>query len=146
MSLINDIKKEIVNRISTDVTSVQEISGYEKIPQRGFPAVVVFCSGNEADYISTIDNMRTYSFVIRIFEQIGHDIDNNDAKERAERIVGNVVSDLINSFDKYYTLGDTVDYCLASPSKWGYAQIDTGWMRTADIVFQVKKSFDIING
>lgn len=143
MSLINDIKNAIINRISTDITSVQEVADYEKIPQRGFPAVCVFCSGNENDYSTTSENMRTFAFVIRVFEQIGKDIDNNDAKERAERIVGNVVSDLINSFDKYYDLGGTVDYCLSSPSKWGYVQTDAGWMRTADIILQCKKSFDI---
>ena len=147
MTNINNIKSVIINRISSDITKVQDTADYEKTGFSGFPAVTIFCSGNENDYESTSDNLRTFTFIIRIHEQLGKipqlDAVSDNAKQRAERILGDVVSEIIDSFDKYYTLGGAVDICKATPSRWGYAEIPEGWARIAEIKIECKKSFDI---
>jgi len=151
-NLINLIKKSITNRISADVSNVQEVSNYEKNAFDGYPAVTVVCSGNENEYYSNAENMRTFAFTMRAYEQINRDpsqeLDNleDDAKERAEKHMGIVVSELINSFDEYFDLGGNPDgdFILAVPSAWGYSRLDNGWCRTADIKLQYNKSKRII--
>jgi hypothetical protein len=147
MSEINSFKSEIMNRISSNITTVQDVANYEKTGFRGYPAVTVVCSGNENDYWSTAENQRIYTFVIRIYQQIEQKLDMGDlsdnAKDQAEAILGRVVSEIIDSFDKYYDLGGVADYCRAVPSAWGYAQIGEGWCRTAEIKIVVTKLFNV---
>ena len=142
---INAIKTKIMNRISTDITTVQDVENYEKSGFTGYPAVTVVCSGNENDYWSTAENKRQFSFVIRIYQQIENKPDLGDltdtAKERAEAIMGRVVSEIIDSFDEYYDLGGTVDYCRAVPSLWAYCKIEGRWCRTAEIKIIAIKTF-----
>jgi len=147
MTDINKLKQTIMNRISSEVTTVQDVADYEKTGFRGFPAVTVICSGNENDYESTSENMRAFTFIIRVYEQLGNvpslDAISDNAKERAERILGNVVSEIIDTFDKFYGFGGEADYTLATPSRWGYAELPEGWCRTAEIRIEVRKSFDV---
>jgi hypothetical protein len=145
---INGIKSTIMQRISDDISTVQDVANFEKTNFRGFPAVTLICSGNENDYWSTAENKRQFSFIIRVYQQIEHKVavigDLSDtAKEQAENILGTVVSEIIDSFDKYFDLGGSVDYCRAIPSAWGYAQIGEGWARTAEIKIIVIQIFNI---
>lgn len=151
-SEINNIKKVIMQRISDDVPDVQDVSNFEKTNFKGFPAVNVFCSGNENDYWSTAENKRIYTFIIRIYQQIEYNVPNitdlaDSAKQAAEDAMGVVVSEIIDSFDKFEDMGGMIDgeiaFSKAVPSAWGYAQIGTGWARTAEIKIIVNKIFNI---
>lgn len=141
-----------MNRISDDVTKVQETSNYEKNAYDGFPAVSVVCSGNENEYTSSAENRRVFAFNIRVYEQMNQNPDvalddvEDSAKARAEVNVGEVVSELIDSFDKYFDLDGSVngDFIFASPSAWGYVQLDNGWCRTALINLQYNKDFNVL--
>lgn len=145
---INGLKSLIMARISSDITTVQDTSDYEKTGFTGFPAVTVICSGNENDYYSVATNQRNFAFTIRIYEQMENvpdqgtlDTISDNAKQRAEGIIGRVVSQIVDSFDEYYTLGGEADFVKATPSVWGYAQIGEGWCRTAEIKLNVIKSY-----
>ena len=144
---INNLKSVIMNRISSEVDTVQDVSPYEKTNFKGFPAVTVACSGNENDYYSVSHNQRVFTFIIRIFVQIEKkpalDILSDNAKERAEQIMGRVISDIIDAFDTFYEFGDAADFLRAIPSAWGYAKIGEGWTRTAEIKLEVVKSYNV---
>lgn len=144
---INGLKRVIIERISADITTVQDVADYEKTRFRGFPAVTVTCSGNENEYWSTAENQRAFAFVIRIYVSLERkptlDLVSDNAKERAERVVGNVISEIIDSFDKYYRFGDNADYCRATPSAWGYVNTAEGWVRTAEVKLEVVKQYTV---
>lgn len=143
--IINDLKKEIVNELGK-LTKVQEVSDYEKSNFKGFPAITVTCSGNENEYDTTDSNMRSYAFTLRLYEQMEDvpQLDNvsDNAKQRAERIMGDLVSEVLDRFDKFYLFNNQADYMLATPSAWGYVKLAGGWARTAEINLIVKKEFD----
>lgn len=136
-----------MDRISTTVTTVQDVSNYEKSGFTGYPAVTVVCSGNENDYWSTAENKRQFPFIIRIYQQMEQKPDLGDvsdtAKQQAEDILGRVVSEIIDSFDNKDALSEVVDYCTATTSTWGYVKLDAGWCRTAEIKISAIKLFDI---
>ena len=144
---INNLKSQIITRISSNVTTVQDVANYEKTVFKGFPAVTVTCSGNENDFWTTAENQRQFTFIIRVYVQLttkpALDLVSDNAKDAAEAIMGRVVSEIIDTFDNFYTFNNTADFCRAIPSSWGYAQVGEGWCRTAEIKLQVIKSFTI---
>jgi len=144
---INMLKEQITTRIATNITTVQDVTNYDKTVFKGFPAVTVTCSGNENDFWSTAENQRVFTFIIRIYIQLTNkpalDLVSDNAKDAAEAIMGRVVSEIIDTFDNFYTFNNAADFCRAIPSSWGYAQVGEGWCRTAEIKLQVTKSFTL---
>lgn len=145
---ISGLKSTIMTRISTEITTCQDVSDYEKTRFKGFPAVTVVCSGNENDYYSTAQNLRVFGFVIRIYEQLENvpevDAVSDNAKERAEEIMERVVSEMLDTFDEFYEFGGNADYCKATPSAWGYAKLAHGWCRVAEIKLEVGLTYNVI--
>jgi hypothetical protein len=146
---IGYLKKNILQVISTDVDTIQEVSDYEKSGFRGFPAVTVTCSGNDNVFYSSAENERTFLFNIRVYEQLEAIPKNeltavaDNEKQRAEAIVERVVDQLLNAFDTTlrFTLSDSADNGIeAVPSRWGYALLPVGWCRTAEIELRIKKT------
>lgn len=144
---ISNLKSQIMNRISSQVTTVQDVSPYEKTVFEGFPAVTVICSGNENDYWSSAENQRQFTFIIRVYVQMGRkptlETVGDDAKDYAEGVMERTVSEIIDTFDQFYAFDNAADFCRAVPSAWGYAKIGEGWCRTAEIKLEVVKSFNI---
>lgn len=143
--IVNDLKKEIMIRLGT-ITKVQDVSDYEKSNFKGFPAITVTCSGNENEYDTTDSNMRSYAFTLRLYEQMEDvpllDTVSDNAKQRAERVMGDLVSEVLEKFDEFYLFNGLADYMLATPSAWGYVKLAGGWSRTAEINLTVKKEFN----
>ena len=142
---ISSLKSTIINRISTNIDTIQDTANYERTTFRGFPAVTVTCSENENEYHTNAANMRTFAFVIRIYVNVTHkpteDTISDNEKERAEGIMERVVSQIIDEFDEFYEFGGNADYCEAIPSRWFYTKIGNGWCRTAEIILRVHKEF-----
>ena len=142
---ISGLKSKIIDRISTEITTIQECVDYEKTGFRGFPAVTVVCSGNENDYYTTAENQRTFTFIITVYEQLEDvpllDNVSDNAKERAEEIMERVVSEIIDAFDEFYEFGSAADFCKAIPSAWGYAKTGHGWCRVAQIKLEVVQGY-----
>ena len=136
---INNLKSQILNRISTNVTTIQDVAGYDKVVFSGFPAVTVTTTDNENEFWSTGENQRAFNFDIDIYQQIGKDtqsVDDN-ARQSAERIMGNVVSEIIDAFDDYVEFGGAADFVRAAPSTWDYMESSEGFMRHSKIRLQV---------
>jgi len=149
MSAINDIKTQIKEIIEAHVNKVQYVATFDMQPTTGFPLVCITMSENENEFYSTANNMRTYIIKISVYEQMSLNVANptpsvwNTAAERAESNLADVVSDILDVLDKHYTLDDIVDYVEATPSSWGYLELENGWCRTADILLRVKKQFNV---
>lgn len=142
------LKKTIMQVISSDVDTVQEVVDYEKTGFRGFPAVTVTVTGNENVFYSSAENERTFIFMIRVYVEIENvpklDTTSDNAKMRAEAIMERVVDQLLNAFDTTtrFTLSDIADNGVeAVPSKWGYALLPNGWCRVAEIELRVKRIY-----
>lgn len=144
--MINALRSEIKNKLLT-LSSVQEINDYEKSGFDGFPAVNILFTGNEANFYSTASNHRSYNFKLIIFIPLkGNPLmpEYDNAKQKAEKAMGDVVDEIITAFDKDITLkngGETrnAESVGAAPSRWGYAQIGEGWARTAEINLSINK-------
>jgi hypothetical protein len=145
---ISNIKKAIMNIISASVDRVKDVSNYEKAHFRGFPAVCVFMSENENDFFSTAENMRSFTFIIRIYELL-EDVPISDvsesAKQRAENVLEGVVSQILDEFDKRsnITLNGEIDYLIPLPSSWDIVPTPIGYCRTADIKLICNKIYDV---
>jgi len=136
---INSLKSTIMARISSQVDTCQDVSDYDKVVFSGFPAVTVTCTDNENEFWSVAENQRAFNFDIDIFQQISKStqtVDDN-ARQSAERIMGNVVSDILDAFDGYVTFGGVADFLRAAPSTWDYLESAEGFYRHAKIKLQI---------
>ena len=144
---ISSLKQSIIDRLSTEITTIQDTANYDKTTFRGFPAVCVVCSGNENDYWSNAENQRAFGFIIRIYHIIEDvpqpDLLSDSAKEKAEGVMERVVSQMLDAFDEFYEFGGNADFCRATPSAWGYAKLACGWCRVAEINLEVVKQYTI---
>lgn len=137
---INLLKKDIIRQLSDNITLLQDVSNFEKVGFKGFPAASVICSGNESEYWTNAENKRSYSFLIRLYVNIGREIEGSafdSAKEEGEQLLADLVDQVLDTFDNYYKVGNDALYMLATPSAWGYAQLGEGWVRTAEIRLQI---------
>lgn len=128
-----------MTRISSQVTTVQDVADYDKIVFSGFPAVTVTSTSNDNEFWSVGENQRAFNFDIDIYQQISKStqlVDDN-ARQSAERIMGNVVSEMLDAFDSFITFGGAADFLRAAPSDWDYMESSEGYMRHAKIKLQV---------
>lgn len=144
---ISNLKSVIINRIASQVSKVGNVENYERTGFDKFPGVTVICSGNDNKFWSTAQNERAFNFIIRIYEQLEQkpalETVSDNAKQRAERILEECVSQIIDAFDSYIAFGGAAEYCRSSPSEWGYAFIGSGWCRTAEVKLQVIQLYTI---
>jgi len=136
---INLLKQTIMDRITAEVDTVHDVSDYAKINFDGFPAVTVTVADNENEFWSVGENQRAFNFDIDIYQQISKSTQSADdnARQSAERIMGNVVSDILDAFDSYITFGGAAEFLRASPSSWDDLEGVDGFYRHAKIRLQV---------
>lgn len=136
---INNLKKEIINRISSQVTTIQDTSDYAKVVFDGFPAVTVTMASNDNEFWSVGENQRAFNFDIDIYQQISKSTQSADdnARQSAERIMGNVVSEILDAFDSFVTFGGAASFLRASPSSWDELEGAEGYYRHAKIRLQI---------
>lgn len=139
MTDINNLKKTVMSRISSTISTVQDVSDFSKVVFDGFPAVTVTMADNENGFWSVGENQRGFNFNIDIYIQISRDTSStdNNAMQSAERIMGNVVSEMIDSFDSFIEFDDQATYLKASPSIWDFIESSEGFLRHALIKLQI---------
>lgn len=127
----------------------QETSGTPKLNFTGYPAAYVVQSDNESDYDNTTENIRTYSFIVRMFystKSIGVDT----AIERLESIVDSIIDDLDEDSRKGAStriIGVSLPAkytfisILATPSVFG--EVEGQELVMAELKVKVKVLFDI---
>lgn len=142
MSISNQIKKEIIRKISA-TEAINKVYAFERKNPQGFPCAFVTVMGVENQFHSTAENMRIFGFRVLLLCQIGQDQNDTDAVERAEEQIQDVLDDIINALDLDITLGDyaLVRFVEASVGEFGYVEYEGGWARSAEVMVRVHSEF-----
>ena len=131
------------------IDTFQEVSKAPKIKFDGYPAAHIVPSENSSDYETTHENIRTYSFTVRVFyetKQTGIE----DALVALEEVVDSVVDkfdqeDLKGADTRTVGIGLPDGYMFinifATPNQWGVLSEDQLIM--AEITVRVRISVDI---
>ena len=78
---------------------IVEVFDYHTLNSAGFPYVTFEPSNLDSNFQDTCNNLRSYSFDIFIYQNI---LDEN--RQTALNVLTNVFDEIINAFDKDYTL------------------------------------------
>jgi hypothetical protein len=135
------IKAEI-KTILEGIADIQEVFNFDKGTFGGYPAAVVFPSENSADYETTIQNRRQFVFTIRLHQSM--EKTGASDHEKADRILSEVTDQVLDEFDKKFTLNGAVNFCLATPSLWGYQTRESGVVRVAETRLTCVKLVSIV--
>ena len=108
---LSSIHSAIVSKLETLIdATLKEVYGYKINPLEfefnSFPAAELIESGNEADYLSTKENMRVYPFEIYIYQ----DVEKAGGMSEAYEVLREVVDTIIDTFDNYQDLGGAADW------------------------------------
>ena len=137
------LKDKIVSILEAN-DLLQEVWDYEVEKFEGDPACTVTPSGNEGDYNTNEENIRLYSFNLRLFV-------NRDTrkKKKADEVLTELVDSIIDDFDKDYTfsgienpVGYTFINSFVMPSKWGYAGREDEY-RVSELLLKCRVSVDL---
>ena len=137
------LKDKIVSILEAN-DLIQEVFSYEVEEFSGDPACTVTPSGNEGDYNTTEENIRLYSFNIRLFV-------NRDTREKkkADEVLTELVDSVIDDFDKNYTFsgivnptGYTFINSFVMPSSWGYAGREDAY-RVSELILKCRVSVSL---
>lgn len=143
------VKTLLESAQSDSVAILQEVSLAPMLKFNGYPAAYVVHSDNIAEYETTNENIRTYAFIIRIFQETKRKtvMEGLDSLERA-------VDAVLDLFDQEDQKGDdtrivginlpsgyTFLNILAHPSEWGEVQGESLLM--AEIRVQIRISRDL---
>lgn len=143
------IKQQLIQRLTANVTKLQAVYGYERINPAGYPFANLVSMENENTFDTNAENMRNYRFRLTVFEQMGQEPPNaaasDNPKERAERIIDDVVDEVIDYFEQRanITLGGQVTWVGAVPSRRIYVDGPAGWLRGAEIILEVHNHVSI---
>lgn len=116
VSIHNAIKTKLEGLIDG---TLKEVIGYKINPLeyefRGFPVAEVIESGNEADYLTTKENIRVYPFEIYIYQEV----EEAGGMEEAYKRLREVVDTILDAFDNDQDLGGAADW--VEPAISGFA-------------------------
>ena len=140
-TLIKFLSDKIRNNSVADFANVYP---YEVEQFEGDPIAIIVPSSNDSDYFTNKENARTYAFNLTIFvSRVKRD------KDAAEKLLRELVSSIIDGFDKDYTLsgmpavtGYTFINVFATPSSWGYLGAESEY-RVAEINLKCKVLIDV---
>ena len=127
-------------------TLISIVYNFEASTFTGDPVAVVIPSSNESDYNTLEENIRIYAFTIRLF------VKRTEPRkpEDSDRIMRELVSSVIDDFDKDYTFtglsvptGYTFINTFAMPSAWGYSGDREDEFRVSEIDIRCRVSVDL---
>jgi len=123
---------------------IQESYEYDVEEFKGDPVATIVPSNNESDYDTTDENIRIYAYNITLY--VNRTV---RTKKKADEVLRDLVSSVIDDFDKDYTLtgievpiGYTFINLFAAPSTWGYAGREDEY-RVAEINLRCRVNIDI---
>lgn len=131
------------------IDTLQEVSKAPKIKFNGYPAAHIVPSENSADYETTSENIRTYSFMVRIFYET-KDTPIEDALVALEEVVDSVIDafdqeDLKGGDTRVIGINLPSNYLFinifAAPGRWG--ELPEDQLIMAEITVKVRVSIDI---
>lgn len=128
--------------LGADLIDSNRVFEYAKTQMDNYPCITITPSDvADPNFADTARNQRTYVFSIRVFQErleIKGATAGQLPEEAAERIMRQLVDNLISLFDADAYLGNTLagrGFCRPIPSRWGYVgeQVNT---RSAEILLE----------
>lgn len=147
MSVAFDLKKQLKLNIQSS-TNVQTVYGYEEINPSGYPAVMLTAADMEGEFSSNAENRRMYAFKCTILFPISGDFveaTEMPREEYAEKVILQVVDDLVNTMDTDFELtGTQALYMEAADCIWYYTKVENGEARAADITLRIYTELTVV--
>lgn len=110
---LTTVKTAITNKLS-DMQSLKQVYQYETSNSEGnYPFATIKIFSGEAEFRSTAHNLRTYSFVVNVYQEMAKQ---GQGPEQAESIMTSVIDEMEIAFDMDTTLSGVVKY--AQPVRW----------------------------
>jgi hypothetical protein len=143
--MIIPIKKEIIKLLGT-IANIQDLADFEKNPPDGLPMVTVTLDSHDNAFETSAENARKWVYSIKVFEQIGKDINNNEAKHQAEVNMMTLIEQIVTLLGQNIKLpGDNIsDFSYPAIGTSGYVEFDIGWARFYEITYTVYQSEEVI--
>lgn len=141
------LRPQIATLLET-VSDIQEVSSSPKIEFGGYPAAHVVPSDSSGEYETTRENVRTYSFTVRLFYETKH-----SGVPQAYEALEAIVDSVLDLFDQEDQKGSTrvvgkdlpARYTFlniwAAPAQWG--EFPDQELIMAQINVRVRVSVDI---
>lgn len=140
-----------IKTLLESISTIQEVSGVPSLKFNGFPACYVIPSDNSSDYETTSENVRVFSFILRVFyETKSTGIEN--AMTAMEALVDTILDtldkeDLKSSTTRTVGINLPTGYTFlniqAHPSGWG--ELTEENLIMSEISIKVRVSIDINN-
>jgi hypothetical protein len=141
------IKDMLIERIEV-LESVQKVYPSSVINNSGWPAVAITAQSEEGEFSSNAENSRIYSFNATVLFPVGQDFVPEEERERtdyAERVVAQVIEDVMNAVDKDYELDrGVVLFVNAADVEWAYFEYEGGVARGANVILNVYTELNVI--
>lgn len=146
-SLNRKIKEQIRDKISA-LSNVSKVYTFDRIPLEASPTVIVKYGNMEGEFWTTSENMRIYSYNIKVLVQIGNTPNDvtNDRLQQAEEEVAVTVEDIINVLDSNYELNQfnaDVLFLDAVDMLQQEYQYEGGYAKGAELTVRVHTVFDV---
>lgn len=139
MSVSIDIKDQVIDKINA-LSSVEVVYPALRLNPSGVPAVFVTTNTEEGEFSSNAENSRVYTYNASVIFPLGQDFVPEAERERldyAERVIADVIDDIINAIDTDYELDTPVLFVNAADVEWGYIDIESGVARAANVILRV---------
>lgn len=150
-SAMTEIKRQIISKIQS-LDSVQKVYPAEEPNPKGWPAVFVTAADMEGEFASNAENSRVYAFTTLILFPEGQDFVPDSENERldySEKVVGEVVDQIINVVDTDFELDSlpndtTVLFVNAADCLWGRYQYEGGVAKAAQVTLRVYTEVTVV--
>lgn len=140
MSVSIQIKDQIIDKIEA-LSSVQKVYPVETPNPSGWPAVTVTTTNMEGEFSSNLENSRVYAYTVLILFPEGQDfvpVAESARLDYSERVVADVIDEIINAVDTDYELdGTPVLFVNAADCEWGRYEYEGGVAKAAQITLRV---------
>lgn len=131
MSLVN-ISAKILQKLN-DTQSIKVAYEYESAnPDGKYPLATVTPASFEGEFASSAHNRRAYLFNVRIYQER---TENAFGAAKAERVMREVVDEVITAFDSDTTLSGTTIYCRPVAGNFDYIEREHD-ARSAEITLE----------
>lgn len=129
-----DISLAIVNKLS-GISKLNGVYNYEPDkPESGmYPFATVTMQAFDGKFGDTIRNIRTFDLVVRVYQER---IESNFGNEKAERVMREMVDEIITAFDADTTLSGTCKMVKPLSGNLDYEDRELGDTRIAEIIVQ----------
>lgn len=131
---IVDISLAVVTKLQ-GVGKLNGVYAYEpdKPSSGNYPFATVTAQAFDGQFGDTIRNIRTFDLVVRVYQER---IESNFGNEKAERVMREMVDEILTAFDADTTLSGTCKMVKPISGNLSYEDREMGDTRIAEIVVQ----------